>query len=70
MIVLPRHIPSEPISLGAATRAVVIDCIRRWAEGAALDERERAMMDSALALNRLDMIQAVFAEREVSHAER
>lgn len=70
MNVLPRHIPSEPVSLGAATRAVVIECVRKWAAGAALDERERAVMDDALALNRLDMIQSVFADREAVDAER
>lgn len=70
MNVQPLDLPSEPISLGTATRAVVIDCVRKWAAGAALDERERQIMDDALALNRLDMLQSVFADREDTDAER
>lgn len=66
---LPLNFPSEPISLGAATRAVVIECIRKWAVGAALDERERRILDEALALNRLDMLQTVFTDREDANAQ-
>ncbi len=61
---------SIPLSIGVFGRQVVIDCVRKWASGAALDERERQIMDDALALNRFDMMQVLFADREGAHAER
>lgn len=64
------NIASMPLSIGVFGRQVVIDCIRKWASGAALDERERQIMDDALALNRFDMMQKLFADRECAHAQR
>lgn len=65
----PSNIVSMPLSIGVFGRQVVIDCVRKWARGAALDERERKIMDDALALNRFDMMQTLFADRECAHAQ-
>lgn len=56
-----------PISIGYASRLVVADCIRKWSLGAALTEREREIVDSALACNRYDLVRDIFADRETSH---
>ncbi len=66
MDAIPSNIVSMPLSIGVFGRQVVIDCVRKWASGAALNERERKIMDDALALNRFDMMQALFADREGS----
>lgn len=55
---------SLPVSIGFASRVVIADCVRKWAEGAALDERERSIVDEALAHNRFEMIQEVFRDAE------
>lgn len=64
----PSNIASMPLSIGVFGRQVVINCIRKWASGAVLDESERKIMDDALALNRFDMMQKLFADREGAHA--
>ncbi|QIO64818.1 hypothetical protein [Rhizobium leguminosarum] len=58
---------SVPVSIGCASRPVVADCIRKWATGAALTERERDLVDEAIFRNRLQMIEAVFEDREAAH---
>ncbi|HLP67383.1 MAG TPA: hypothetical protein VK181_07675 [Rhizobium sp.] len=60
---------SLPVSIGFASRVVISNCVRKWAEGAALAERERQIVAEALAHNRFEMIQAVFAEREEPHVQ-
>lgn len=55
---------SVPVSIGFASRLVFADCIRKWATGAALTERERHLVDEAIFCNRLQMIEAVFEDRE------
>ncbi|MBX4883991.1 hypothetical protein HJB99_07880 [Rhizobium sp. NLR17b] len=52
---------SVPISIGTLSRLTIADCIRKWAVGGALTERERLIIDEALAANRLEMIGTVFA---------
>ncbi|NEH72316.1 hypothetical protein [Rhizobium leguminosarum] len=58
---------SVPVSIGFASRLVVADCIRKWAVGAALTERERDLVEEAIFCNRLQMIEAVFEDREAGH---
>lgn len=59
------NVVSMPLPIGIIAKSVVIECVRNWAAGAALSERERAVMDEALALNRMDMLHAMFSGREV-----
>jgi hypothetical protein len=62
------NVTSLPVPIGLLSRNLVADCVRKWAAGAALDERERAVVDQALVQNRVEAIQAVFAERGRSDA--
>lgn len=61
---------ANEVSIGGITRQVVTDCIRKWAAGLTLSVNERAVMDEALALNRMDLLHALFSERESSDAAR
>ncbi|EJB02932.1 hypothetical protein Rleg9DRAFT_1747 [Rhizobium leguminosarum bv. trifolii WSM597] len=57
---------SVPVSIGARSRLTVAACIRKWSAGAALTERERDLVDEAIFRNRLQMIEAVFEDRETA----
>ncbi len=59
---------SIPVSIGFASRLVVADCLRKWCAGAVLTQRERQIVDAALAGNRIEMLATVFDEREAGHA--
>lgn len=61
---MPANIAHTPVSIGLLSRQIVGDCLRKWTAGATLSERERAVVDQALVQNRVDALQAVFAERE------
>ena len=60
---------SMPSPIGAISKADVADCIRKWAAGTALDERERAVVDRALVQNRVDVIQQVFHDLEGANVD-
>lgn len=57
-------VTSFPAPIGILSRHVVADCVRKWATGAALDERQRAVVDQALLQNRVEVLQAVFTGRD------
>ncbi|MEF3129112.1 hypothetical protein [Rhizobium leguminosarum] len=63
----PLAITTLRVSLGVASRLVIADCIRKWTAGGELTARERQIVDEALVCNRIEMLGAVFADRETDH---
>lgn len=56
-----------PVSIGFASRLVVVDCVRKWFAGAVLTEVERQLVDEALIKNRVELLQGIFVDRETDH---
>lgn len=47
------------------SRPIIADCLRKWMEGARLNEQERSIVDRALANNRFELIREVFSQEGV-----